>query len=150
MTGLTIRQYNEWTNSNHKEPPIASGTFDSIIEASWLPLKFFGVSFFGVSPSALSRWRQCFFKGRQLERAEEQQARGLQLSGWTTTPDQTKSYLRKGGRMKSILPSAVFFSADSPSQSWSGKRRKLKFGFFQPSGLKEISITQRAEQKLEE
>ena len=97
----------------------------------------------------LFQWRQ-LFKGQQLERAKEQQARGLQLSGWTTTPDQTKSYLRKGGRMKSILPSAVFFSADSPSQSWSGKRRKLKFGFFQPSGLKEISITQRAEQKLEE
>ena len=95
MTGLTIRQYyNEWTNSNHKEN--ANSVRDLWFNHWGLVIAievFRGEFFLEWVLSALSRWRQHFFKGRQLERAEEQPVPRLQSSRWRTTPDQTKSVI---------------------------------------------------------
>ena len=108
-----------WTNSYNKKTPITAGAFDTIIWGLMIAVGSFSSEFFlerGFFPleAALS-------KASGSSEEKNSRCHDYNCQGGQQHLIKERSVI--WGMKIVFLPSAVSSSADSPSQSWSGKKR---------------------------
>ena len=117
MTGLTIRQYNEWTNSNHKENPNSTRDLRFNHCGLVIAIEVFRSESFQHFPGEGST----FSKASSSSEEKNSRRHDCNRQGGQQHLIRQK-VLFEECQLSSYVPSAVSSSADSPSQSWSGKK----------------------------